>query len=235
MKRGLWVGVIVTLLSVSPAIAQTSVLDRTLSIDALGNPVVWLPGSIGDGTFASRIAMSGQLPLIFEPSPLPTTSPAGAQRLDLTGKTVREALDLFVAADARYTWTEVNGVIVIRPLAAMTDAADSLNAAVTNVVWDTISAAQALAGIVGLISGQSPPPPPTDFSVDESRVFHHRPGGLCSRRIDRVRTFARGADLVRAGSKWPQSDGAVLQGWDVQRTQSDCRCPGHAVSSLGSR
>src|SRR4029079_4742888 len=42
------------------------------------------------------------------------TPPAGG-RLTLSGKSVREALDAFVALDPRYRWSESNGKVLLRP------------------------------------------------------------------------------------------------------------------------
>ena len=46
--------------------------------------------------------------------------------LDLRGVTLRAALDAVVVKDRRYSWREVNGVVVVRPVAAWRDPAHPL-------------------------------------------------------------------------------------------------------------
>jgi hypothetical protein len=46
--------------------------------------------------------------------------------LDLRGVTLRQALDAVVAKDRRYSWREVDGVVVVRPVAAWRDPAHPL-------------------------------------------------------------------------------------------------------------
>jgi hypothetical protein len=162
-----WWSVVFIFVFTSSSAAQQSVLDRTLTTDALGEPVVWLPTSIDNGIFALRIATASQVPLVFEAAPIPTIAPAGQQRLVLTGKTVRAALDLLVAADARYTWSETNGVIVVRPLVALTDASNPFNAAIANVVWDNVSVPQAMDGVASSMAGGTTPPEPRETPFDD--------------------------------------------------------------------
>jgi hypothetical protein len=152
----------------SPGLAQTAVTERVLGPDALGDPVVWLPASIDNGTFAARVAMAARVPLIFEAAGFASSAPS--QRVTLMGKTVRESLDAWVAADARYTWSEVNGVLVIRPLAAVSDPHDPLNQPITNVTWSNISVPQALNGVIALFSGFTAQPGVTDAPFD-NEVF----------------------------------------------------------------
>src|SRR6266545_521410 len=100
--RWIWTAVLLTTAAM-PASAQQAVLDRTLGPDAFGEVVVWVPMAIENGLFAKRIAMAAQVPLVFEGTGLPLMASGTPQRVALTGKTVREALDLLVATDARYT------------------------------------------------------------------------------------------------------------------------------------
>jgi len=118
--------------------------------------------------FPTRIAMAAHVPLVFEAAVLPMPAPATLQRLTLTGKTVREVLDLLVAADPWYAWSDVNGVIVIRTLAAVTNTTDPLNAPVSNIVWDHVSVPQALNGMVALLSGAPAAPVPSETPFDEA-------------------------------------------------------------------
>jgi hypothetical protein len=51
----------------------------------------------------------------------------GEGALDLTGMTARQALDQLVALDSAYRWQEMDGVAVIRPIAAWDDPTNMLN------------------------------------------------------------------------------------------------------------
>jgi hypothetical protein len=44
-----------------------------------------------------------------------------SREIPATGRTLREVLDAMVAVDPRYEWRELEGVIVIRPVASWTD------------------------------------------------------------------------------------------------------------------
>jgi len=52
------------------------------------------------------------------PKPLVSVRPTP---LDVRGVTLRQALDAVVAKDRRYSWREVDGVVVVRPVAAWRD------------------------------------------------------------------------------------------------------------------
>lgn len=105
----------------SVSAGQTSVLDRVVRPDHLGAPVVWIPDSAGSGLFARRVAQSARVPVVFEVMPTVGAKELPA-RLDLTGMTVRAALDEIVAADPRYEWRLVEDTVVVRPVGAWTDA-----------------------------------------------------------------------------------------------------------------
>jgi hypothetical protein len=169
MTRGMLAAATIMMLT-TPAAAQQAVLDRLIAPDALGDPVVWVPSSIHNGMFAARIAMAGQVPLVFEAMPVALPSAVGPTRVVLTGKTVREALDLFVANDPRYMWTEVTGVIVVRPLPAISDSSDPLNLPIANVAWSEITVPQALSGVATLLAGGTGMPNPSETPFDD-RVF----------------------------------------------------------------
>ena len=195
-----------------PLAAQQPVLDRTLGVDALGDPVIWVPSSIDNGLFASRIAMAGQVPLMFEAMPVSLPSVISPTRVALTGKTVREALDLLVANDPRYTWSEANGVIVVRPLAAISDSSDPLNAPIANVAWSDITVPQALSGVATLLAGGTTPSEPNEARFDD-RVFSVAvgSGSLLDVLVDAARAH-----------------GALV--WSVPDTTQH---PGHAGLSVG--
>jgi len=153
--------------------AQESVLDRRIKAGTPGAAAVWLPDAVSSGMFAWRIAESAGVPLVFEASPLDYRDPAiVAQRFDLDGLTVREALDSLVAQDQRYRWETRDGVVVIRPNQIIADAGDALNQRVVAVRVERVGLEEVLtratAAVVG--RGVSPMLPPAtvrqEFALD---------------------------------------------------------------------
>jgi hypothetical protein len=143
----------------SAADAQESVLTRRIKADAPGAAVVWLPDAISGGMFAWRIAESAGVPLVFEASPLDYRDPAiAAQRFDLDGLTVREALDALVAQDPRYRWEEHDGIVVIRPIGVLADAGDALNQRIAAVRGDRVRPEDVLARVTAAVVGTGAPP-----------------------------------------------------------------------------
>jgi hypothetical protein len=143
----------------SAADAQESVLARRIKADAPGAAVVWLPDGIFDGMFAWRIAESAGVPLVFEASPLNYRDPAiVAQRFDLDGLTVREALDALVAHDSSYRWEEHDGIVVIRPVGVVADPADTLNQRIAGLRGDRVRLDDVLARVTAAVGRTSVPP-----------------------------------------------------------------------------
>jgi hypothetical protein len=139
----------------SAARAQESNLARVISADAPGAAVVWLPDGISSGMFAWRIAECARVPLIFEASPLEYRDPATvAERVDLAGLTVREALDILVAHDPRYAWEERAGVIVIRPSSLAGNPEDMLNRRIAAMTGSRVDLNGVLARVTGSDSAQ---------------------------------------------------------------------------------
>ncbi len=138
----------------SAADAQESMLTRRIKADAPGAAVVWLPDAISRGMFAWRLADSAGVPLVFEASSLDYRDPAiVAQRFDLDGLTVREALDALVAHDPRYRWDERGGIVVIRPLGVLADPGDTLNQRIAGVRGDRVRLEEVLASVTAAVAG----------------------------------------------------------------------------------
>ena len=136
--------------------AQESNVARVINADAPGAAVVWLPDGISSGMFAWRIAECAGVPLIFEASPFDYRDPATvAERFDLAGLTVREALDVLTAHDPRYAWEERTGIIVIRPSSLAANAEDILNRPIAAVTGSRVDLNGVLARVTGSSSGQS--------------------------------------------------------------------------------
>jgi hypothetical protein len=155
--------------------AQESVLDRRIKAGTPGAAAVWLPDAVANGMFAWRIADCAGVPLVFEAPPLDYRDPAiVAQRFDLDGLTVREALDALVAHDERYRWETRDGVVVIRPSQIIADAGDALNQRIVGVRAERIGLedvrTKATAAVAG--RGVSPTLPPAtarqEFALDAS-------------------------------------------------------------------
>jgi hypothetical protein len=138
--------------------AQESVLARRIEADAPGAAVVWLPDGISSGMFAWRIAESAGVPLVFEASPLDYRDPAvAAQRFDLDGLTVREALDALVAHDSRYRWEEHDGIVVIRPIGVLADPGDALNQRIAGVRGGRLRLEEVRARVTAVVAGTGAP------------------------------------------------------------------------------
>ena len=154
--------------------AQESVLDRRIKAGTPGAAAVWLPDAVSSGMFAWRIAESAGVPLVFEASPLDYRDPAiVAQRFDLDGLTVREALDSLVAQDQRYRWETRDGVVVIRPNQIIADAGDALNQRVVAVRVERVGLEDVLTRATAAVVGRGVSPtslPPTtarqEFALD---------------------------------------------------------------------
>ena len=156
-----------------PMFAQESVLNRRIRADAQSGAVVWVPDGIASGAFAWRVAESARVPLMFEASPLDYRDPAiVAQRFDLEGLTVRDALDLLVAQDPRYQWEERDGVVVIRPSGLSRDRDDALNRQIRGVRGTHLRLEDVLTRVTAAVAGpgSSPDVPPGidsgDFALD---------------------------------------------------------------------
>ena len=143
----------------SAAHAQESVLARRIRTHAPGAAVVWLPDGISSGMFAWRIAQCAGVPLVFEASPVDYRDPAiVAQRFDLDGLTVREALDALVAQNSRYRWEEHDGIIVIRSIESLADPVDALNQRVAALRGSRLRLQDVLASATAGIREASVPP-----------------------------------------------------------------------------
>jgi hypothetical protein len=89
-------------------------LERLVGRKATGEPMI-LRGAydLPELARAARVAMGIEL--------LPPGEPrAGSEGVNVTGLSLREALTALMALDPRYEWRELDGVVVVRPLAAWT-------------------------------------------------------------------------------------------------------------------
>jgi len=144
--RAVALSVLWTLTGICPAAAQLAP-DRRVGPDELGNPIVVTtiePGLIG------KFARAAGVPMGIEVAP---GRPRRTKPATLTGLTVREALDAMAAADGRYEWREMNGVMVLRSAAAWERGDHPLHASVPAIQLPGIRARNALGLIAALLDG----------------------------------------------------------------------------------
>jgi hypothetical protein len=131
--------------SIAAALLQSGVslapLDQPLTAT---DHIIYAPA--GDLTAPSDASEIGLLSRIFRVAGTPfgfetdaaaprPTSGAPVVPHDFAARTLRAALDAFVALDPRYDWRDLNGVIVVRARAAWTDPRNALNHSVRDVDW----------------------------------------------------------------------------------------------------
>ena len=81
------------------------------------------------GALRERVSMPFRTSTGSRPKPLVSVRP---RPLDVRGVALRQALDAVVAADRRYEWRDVAGVVVVRPRAAWHDPEHPLRRRVTD-------------------------------------------------------------------------------------------------------
>lgn len=188
----------------SAANAQQSLLARRIKAEAPGSAVVWLPDAIADGMFAWRIAESAGIPLVFEASPLDYRDPAiGAQRLDLDGLTVREALDALVARDPRYHWEEHDGIVVIRPIGLLADPVDALNQRIAAMHGDRVRLEDVLTTVTAAVGGIGTPQTPPAAHGSQEFAFDTPRGTVLDLLAAAARAHGRVMWLVPDGVRGP--------------------------------
>lgn len=181
--------------------AQERVLHRQIKAEAPGAAVVWLPDAISSGMFAWRIAASAGVPLVFEALPLDYRDPAIiAQRLDLDGLTVGEALDVLVAQDPRYRWEQREGVVVIRPVGLLADPVDALNQRVAAVRADRVRLDDVAVRVTSGVR-RSAVPPVLPAVMDSRQFALDTPSGTV---LDLLAAAAR----AHGGVMWSMPGGA---------------------------
>ena len=102
---------------------------------------------------AMFIARKLRIPAGIENLPGCTFSekPPNGDSIPLRAMTVADAMNTLVGADARYYWTESDGVIVVRPLAAWTDARHFLHVTTNPLHLDKANIGEALSAAVAAL------------------------------------------------------------------------------------
>jgi hypothetical protein len=114
---------VVILMIAAPVAAQSSLPERIIEEDI---KVALPPAPCAVPAVASRIARAIEEPAGIEYWPgscqvKPRRPEDNVEWLTLRGLSAREALNKLIELDPRYRWSETEGVIVVRPLAAWTD------------------------------------------------------------------------------------------------------------------
>jgi hypothetical protein len=138
-----------------PAPGQALSLDRPLEATEhliyveRGTP----PSDASEWGLLTRIARVANVPFGFEcdeQEPREAVSSTVEVRY-VTGATLRQALDAFVALDPRYQWKDVRGVLVVRTMRAWTNPGDPLNHQVQDIHWADVNVYTALNRLAHLL------------------------------------------------------------------------------------
>ena len=130
-----------TLASANASVAQ-AITQRIIGPNANGEPLETRgvsPNSI------SQLAAAAGVPMGLETAPREqgrSAAPAH-ETVRLTGQTLYAGLDALMALDPRYEWRDLDGVIVIRPIAAWYDIQNPLNAPVSGVKLEDVRCGRA--------------------------------------------------------------------------------------------
>jgi hypothetical protein len=142
--------------------SQVSPLDRPLATTTHliyapeGNLAA--PSDASELGLLSRIARVAGAPFGFEADevdPRPSTGVAVVPH-EVSGDTLRAALDAFVTLDPRYEWRDANGVVVMRTRRAWTSTRDVLNQQVRDVDWRDLDVIAAFNRVARLLYPASP-------------------------------------------------------------------------------
>lgn len=128
-----------------PATPPANVADVVVGTRSDGSPLVitglW-PWAVRD------LAEATQVPFGMQVAPGTARGPGVTPDFTATGRTLREVLELAGAADPRYTWRVVDGMVLIRPAAAWGDSADPLFALVPAVHLEDVAMAEAVRKVL---------------------------------------------------------------------------------------
>ena len=130
---------------------QGSPLDQPLSgtdfvIYAPPGPLT-NPSDASELGLLSRVSKVAGVPFGFESdaaAPRPVVPGTTVEAHLVAARTLRQALDAFVAMDPRYRWKDLDGVITVRTTAAWGDSADALNGPADDIHWHDLDPATAI-------------------------------------------------------------------------------------------
>jgi hypothetical protein len=178
MKRLALVPMVVALMSASPgaqSLTATRIVGERLVATTPLDPC-------GVAYLAARISEIARVPAGIEFVPgcarYEAPRPAGAEEMSLQGLTAEEALDRLIAIDPRYRWTETEGMILVRPLEAWTDAHHFLNTTVSEFGFADQNVSAAAVMLLEALRGEPIQPPTLEVAgrtEEGNRRFSLRP------------------------------------------------------------
>jgi len=118
--------------------AEPAILDRVVGTTQGVDPL--LVESFY--SLVPSLANAVGVPIGFQSLPADERAVILNDPINLTGLTLREALDALVAVDPRYHWQELNGVIVVRPVRAWLDSQDPLFRSIRSVHLQDVQASK---------------------------------------------------------------------------------------------
>jgi hypothetical protein len=127
-----------------------SALDTVVGKKADGYPLVL---SVMGPSTLWEIATAANVPfgIEFSEAPPPVRLAGASVEVVATGRTVREVLDVLVVRDSRYEWREIDGVVVVRPVASWSDAGNPLFARVPDMQIDDRPMTEVVKAVVGAL------------------------------------------------------------------------------------
>jgi hypothetical protein len=165
-----------------PAPFTEPILDRIVRTKRNGQPLI-LESIFGVSELAEAAGVTMGIEL------LPATEPrALSGGIQVTGMSLRDALSAFTAADSRYEWRDMDGVVVIRPIAAWFDSAHPLSREVTGVRLDSATISEVIRVEQSLLDPEVRNGPSVDPLLDARRVSVTLPHGT---QLDLLNAIAR--------------------------------------------
>jgi hypothetical protein len=179
--------IIATLLWVAPTVviaqdrtaagAIESILEQSLPLPhrtkARLKPI---PAGAAISNIGLALVKASGVPIVFE---VDVQHSLTAQDVDLTGRTVRQTLDLLTELNPSYLWREEDGVVVIRPRTAWSDPSHPFNRSAhsrTGLSWTDLTAKGILNNVAALLWGM-PVEPWRTSSRDAHRFSIDMPTG----------------------------------------------------------
>lgn len=128
--------------------SSNPLLSRRMPASADGRPAEWQREQTILEVMRMLRARVG-VPIVWEEAPGPLVKLN--RTYDITNADVQTILNGIVAIDPRYLWRKVNGVIVIRPIAAWANPANPLNARVESIEWTALPTEEVLVRTFNLM------------------------------------------------------------------------------------
>lgn len=170
----------------SSAAQGHTILDKIVAQTPLGE--ARLTGAASPCLAALAVAWGAQIPMGCEgpDSPARDASSGESPRRSFTGLTVRDALQTIVHAYNGFQWQDLEGVPVIRPIAAVRRHAHFLNQTLPALTFGTEGGVVEAFEVISELAGQGRLSPPT--SIDRAPFKVVFPGGTL---LDLLNAIAR--------------------------------------------